>query len=300
MEGNIFNIQKYSIHDGPGIRTTVFFKGCPLKCKWCHNPESQSFNNEIMFFKDKCIGCGFCLKACKNKVISFNSNSINFNKDKCTLCGQCCEDCPTTAMSMVGERKSSDDIINEILKDKIFYDESKGGVTFSGGEPLSQKDFLKELLIKCKNKGINTVVDTSGFGEEETIRDISPYVDLFLYDLKVIDNEKHNKYVGVSNEKILKNLKLLTDLNKRIFIRIPIIPTVNDSKKDIEDFINTLKNIRGIEEINILPYHNISSEKYKRLNKKYELEEIEAPTDGKMEEIKKAFEKEGFKVKIGG
>lgn len=300
MKGNIFNIQKYSIHDGPGIRTTVFFKGCPLKCQWCHNPESQNFNKEVMFFKDKCIECGFCLKACKNNALCFEENSIKINRDKCNICGDCCEECPTTARSMVGEEKSCDDVLKEILKDKIFYDESGGGVTFSGGEPLSQGKFLKTLLIKCKNKGINTTVDTSGFGDEKLIEDIAPYVDLFLYDLKIIDNEKHNKYIGVSNEMILNNLKALKNLNKRVFIRIPIIPTINDGNKDIDDFITTLKNIGVFEQINLLPYHNISSEKYRRLNKKYELTNINVPSDEKMEEIKKVFENEGFKVKIGG
>lgn len=300
MKGNIFNIQKYSIHDGPGIRTTVFFKGCPLKCQWCHNPESQNFNKEVMFFKDKCIECGFCLKVCKNNALYFEENSIKINTDKCNICGDCCEECPTTARSMVGEEKSCDDVLKEILKDKIFYDESGGGVTFSGGEPLSQGEFLKTLLIKCKNKGINTTVDTSGFGDKELIEDIATYVDLFLYDLKIIDNEKHKKYIGVSNEIILNNLKALKNLNKRVFIRIPIIPTINDGNKDIDDFITTLKNIGVFEQINLLPYHNISSEKYRRLNKKYELTNINVPSDEKMEEIKKIFENEGFKVKIGG
>lgn len=298
--GVVFNIQKYSIHDGPGIRTTVFLKGCPLKCKWCHNPESQCFSKELMFYENKCIGCGYCTKVCTNKVIVKTDKGIISDNNLCISCGACSEICPTNARAMVGKDMTKDEVIKEIDKDRVFYDESKGGVTFSGGEPLMQGDFLQSILMDCKNKRLHTALDTSGFASKEILEKIVDYVDLFLYDIKAIDDEIHKQYVGVSNKIILDNLRYLISLGKRVFIRIPVIPTINDSEEEINNFINFLSEVRGFEQINLLPYHHISSEKYKRLNKEYELENIKEPTEERMNQIKGNFEKEGFKVIIGG
>lgn len=298
--GVVFNIQKYSIHDGPGIRTTVFLKGCPLKCKWCHNPESQCFSKELIFYDHKCIGCGYCLKACNHKAIFKTNKGMVFDKNLCISCGACSDICPTNARAMVGKDITKDEVIKEIEKDRVFYDESKGGVTFSGGEPLMQGDFLQSILIDCKNKRLHTTVDTSGFASREVLDKIVPYVDLFLYDIKAVDDEIHKQYVGVSNKIILDNLKYLVSLGKRIFIRIPVIPTVNDGEKEVENFIQFFNAVKGFEQINLLPYHHISSEKYKRLDKVYELEDIKEPTEDKMNHIKERFEKSGFKVIIGG
>ena len=288
----VFNIQRYSIHDGPGIRTTVFFKGCPLKCLWCHNPESQKFDSEIMIYKDRCISCGYCNTTCKN-------NAIDDNK-KCVICEECAEICPTNARSLVGKEMSIDEIIKEVEKDRIFFDQSKGGVTLSGGEPLSQGEFLKDLVKKLKDKKIDVTIDTSGYSKWDIIKEINPYVDLFLYDLKIINDEKHKEYTGVSNEIILDNFKKLSNIAKDIIIRIPIIPTLNNSEEDIKDFIDFLKEVKNFNYIDLLPYHNISMEKYKRLNLKYEIEHIEKPTKEQMESIREKFQNEGFKVKIGG
>ena len=300
MRGSIFNIQRYSIHDGPGIRTTVFFKGCPLKCQWCHNPESQRQEKEIMIYPNKCIGCGFCIKACKSGALTWDNGGVAFNKAICKNCGKCCEACPTGARTIVGEYKGVEDLLKEIEKDRIFYEESHGGVTFSGGEPLSQGRFLIEILKRCKESCIHTTVDTSGYGAEETIKDIVPYVDLFLYDLKSMDDSIHKKYMGVSNKLILENLKLIGELGGNIFIRIPLIPGVNDSREQLQSFISFIKNLKGILQVNILPYHNISQEKYNRLKREYQCEDIKEPTTEELDEIKLIFESAGFKTVIGG
>jgi len=300
VEGCIFNIMKYSIHDGPGIRTTVFMKGCPLRCLWCHNPESQMPRPQLIRFPNRCIGCGSCAKICSTGAIMIIDNKIKYDITKCTSCGKCTEVCYAGAMEMAGKHMSVEEVMKEIEKDMAFYEESGGGVTFSGGEPFMQPAFLKELLIGCRRKGIHTTVDTSGFAQKDIIMELSQYIDLFLYDLKLMDDEKHKKYIGSSNEAILDNLKELVKLGKRIFIRIPIIPGINDDNDNLEATGRFLSGIRGIEQINILPYHNIAMEKYKRLNKEYCLPDIKEPSQEKMKVIAEKLTSYGFKVKIGG
>jgi len=291
---------KYSIHDGPGIRTTVFMKGCPLRCLWCHNPESQMPEPQLMRFPNRCIGCGSCAKACSSGAIIIVDNKLKYDITKCINCGQCAEVCYAGAMEMAGKYMSVEDVMKEVEKDKVFYEESGGGVTFSGGEPFMQPAFLKELLISCRRKGIHTTVDTCGFAPKDVIIELSQYIDLFLYDLKLMDNERHKKYIGSSNEIILDNLKELINMGKRIFIRIPIIPGINDDDDNLEATGEFLSGIRGIEQINILPYHNIAMEKYKRLNMKYSLPDIKDPSQEKMKEIAQKLTAYGFIVKIGG
>lgn len=291
---------RYSIHDGPGIRTTVFFKGCPLNCPWCHNPESHSIKEQVVKYTNKCIGCGKCLEVCPTDAIYVKDNEIYFDAKACNQCSKCVEVCYTGAMEIVGKVMSVDEVMKEIEKDNAFYDESGGGVTFSGGEPFMQHEYLKELLIQCKKRDIHTAIDTSGFVKKEILDDMSDFIDLFLYDLKIMDDKEHIKYIGVSNKLILENLERLVKQNKRIFIRIPIIPDINDGEEHLKDFIEYLISLRGFEQINLLPYHNIATEKYKRLGQDYGLVEIKTPSDEKMMEIQEKFESHGFKVKIGG
>jgi len=282
--GIIFNIQRYSIHDGPGIRTTVFLKGCPLNCWWCQNPESQLSGQEMVFWEDRCIGCGACSLNCPSGAIQMKNKKLLTDKNKCNLCGECSRICPTQAREMIGEKLTAEEIIKEVEKDLVFYEESGGGVTFSGGEPLEQSEFLEELLNGCREKKIHTTVDTTGYISWEILNKISPKVDLFLYDLKIMDNEKHKKYTGVSNEIILENLKKLTSVHNNIFVRFPVIPGINDDYQNIRkmgEFLSSLK----IAQVNLLPYHHIGIDKYKRLGNKYKLVDIQPPSEEQLSEV---------------
>ncbi|MFZ7101816.1 MAG: glycyl-radical enzyme activating protein [Peptococcaceae bacterium] len=284
--GIIFNIQRFSIHDGPGIRTTVFLKGCPLNCWWCHNPESQAVSLHLNLWADRCINCGECIRVCANK-------------DHCILCGKCVESCPAAARELIGKQVSVTEVLREIKKDLIFFDESGGGVTFSGGEPLMQPVFLENLLEECRREHIHTAVDTSGFAPWETVLKISRYTDLFLYDLKHINDLDHQRYTGVSNALILANLKKLSMLKKRIIVRIPLIPGINDAEgiiRQMGEFIAGLK----IKEVNVLPYHDTARDKYTRLAKVYKLADTALLSEKKINQAVEILEKKGLKVKKGG
>ncbi|MBQ7090738.1 MAG: glycyl-radical enzyme activating protein [Clostridia bacterium] len=252
MNALIFDIERNSYVDGPGIRTTVFFKGCNLKCAWCHNPESQSAKPQMMLFQNQCIGCGKCREICQNET--------------CTLCGRCTLFCPADARKVCGKAYTVDEVFDEIIKDKAYYENSGGGVTFSGGECMLQIDFLYELLKKCKESGIHTAVDTAGHVPFERFEKILPYTDLFLYDIKLLDSEKHNRFTGVGNELILENLKKLFDTHATIWIRIPVIPGVHDEEElqKIHDFVNHCGKPERIEH---LPYHAMGEHKYAALGK---------------------------------
>lgn len=290
--GRIFNIQRYSIHDGPGIRTTVFLKGCPLSCIWCHNPESQSFMPQLMFYSKRCIGCGKCGEVCRHEALN--------DRNKCVSCGCCAEVCYAKARELVGKLVTVQEVMEQIDKDNIFYDESGGGITFSGGEPLAQPMFLLELLAECKKREYHTALDTSGYGSAEAIKAISGVTDLFLYDLKLMDDEKHIAYTGVSNKLILENLKTISQLGNRIFIRVPLIPGINDDESNIIAIAEVVQGTPGIEQVNILPYHNIAADKYKRLGRQSGLFDIPVPSNEYVESVANKFLKYGLKVKIGG
>lgn len=299
MQGLIFNIQKYSIHDGPGIRTTVFLKGCPLSCSWCHNPESQSFHKELMLFSNRCIGCGECIKVCKYGALSSNS-TIHRNAEMCIMCGSCAQICCTNALEMAGREVSVADLMKELEKDIIFYDSSRGGITLSGGEPLSQGEFVLALLKHCKKLEIHTTLDTCGFGSSTLLEEISKYTDLFLFDIKLMDEARHKQHTGVSNESIIQNLQLLSSLGKRIWIRVPIIPGINDDEENIAATAKLIISTRGVEQVNILPYHNAALEKYHRLNKTYQLNQTKLPEAEHMKNIADLFRFHGVNVIIGG
>lgn len=295
----IFNIQKFSVHDGPGIRTTVFFKGCPLRCLWCHNPESQNINKEILYDSNKCVLCGKCEEICPTNAIDIKEGKLTTDKDKCNYCGECAVYCIYGAREIVGKRYSIDNVVKEVIKDKVFYEQSNGGVTISGGEPLIQIDFVEELLIRLKDEKINTAVDTSGAVSFDILERVSKYTDLFLYDLKLMDDEKHKKYIGISNKGIIENLKKLSQIHSNINVRMPIIGNVNDDIAHIEKTMELLKDL-NIKKINLLPYHSIAKHKYEKLGLVYEDEKMTVPSETKMNYFKEVFEKNGYIVKIGG
>lgn len=294
--GVVFNIQRYCIDDGPGIRTTIFFKGCPLNCWWCHNPESQNEKKAIIYNKNKCILCYTCVDMCKMDCIT---KELKIDMNSCTLCGKCTHNCPTEALEMLGKQMNIEEIMNEIVKDKVFYEESGGGVTFSGGEPLMQADFLEEVLSRCHDKGIHTTVDTSGYCTWEALSKVSNKVDLFLYDIKHMDESKHKKFTGVSNKLILNNLKKLSALNKDIWVRLPIIPTVNDDYKNLSDTGEFLQSL-GLKNVYILPYHNMFMDKYQTLGMRYNLKDIKPPSEVIMEKIACYLGKYHLNINIGG
>ncbi|MEA5094722.1 Choline trimethylamine-lyase activating enzyme [bioreactor metagenome] len=295
---NIFNIQKFSVHDGPGIRTTVFFKGCPLKCLWCHNPESQNINTQILYDRDKCVLCGTCEKICHKKAIKIENNKLTTD-ESCDCCGQCVIYCIQGARQIAGKVYTVDDVMKEVLKDRVFYEKSSGGVTLSGGEPLIHIDFVEELLKKLKDNNIHTAVDTCGAVSFENLKRAAKYTDVFLYDIKLMDDEKHVEFIGMSNKLILENIIKLSEIHNNINLRMPIIEGVNG---DEEHIIKTIEFIEGlnISKVNLLPYHDIAKHKYKKLGKVYEDDRMSKPSDEKMQKFKEMFENKGYKAKIGG
>jgi pyruvate formate lyase activating enzyme len=295
--GMIFDIKKYSINDGPGIRTTVFFQGCPLACQWCHNPESQPFKPVLIYRVNRCVLCGECLKVCDKDAIRINGWAVT-DRSKCEVCSACVVACYNGAREISGYQASVDEVMSEVLRDMPFYEGSGGGVTFSGGEPLLQHRFLLELLRSCREHDLHTVVDTSGYAKWEVMASLREYVDLFLFDLKMMDEERHIQYTGVSNRLILTNLKRLSETGSSVFIRIPLIPGINDDQENLNasaEFIHALSNVTGVE---LMGYHDLAAAKYEAMGIAYRLIETKPPAKDHLLSLARIFEQAGLQVKI--
>ena len=298
--GTIFDIKRYAIHDGPGIRTTIFLKGCPLQCWWCHNPEGLAESAQRFYNSDRCIGCEACIDECPGQALHKGRRGIRANPEACTECFTCCQICPSEATRRLGQKVTVSELVQTIEQDRLFYDESGGGVTFSGGEPLSQPAFLLELLIACGTIGIHRVVDTSGYGEPDHLLEVAGHTDLFLFDLKLMDSQKHLKYTGLPNEVILENLKLLAVNGARIDIRIPVIPGINTDDENLKKTARFLTSQTGIQRVHLLSYHSTARKKYRQLDLDFIPADVCEPTKTDISVLAAKLEDLGLQVSLGG
>jgi pyruvate formate lyase activating enzyme len=301
VQGLVFEIQKMSTEDGPGIRTTIFMKQCPLKCVWCHNPESILKKPQLQWFKHKCIGCRTCIETCKQNALMLDKDGMHINREKCNSCGDCVNECPSTAMDMFGKWWNLDDLYHEIQKDKIYYITSNGGITISGGEPTVQSDFVLKFLKKCKENGISTALDTCGYASRTVYQTLLPFIDLVLLDIKEIDSEKHKIFTGVPNDLILENAIFMADYlkknNKKLWIRTPIIPNytaTNENVKGIGEFI--VKNLNNIpDRWDLLSFNNLCTAKYERLDMDWPLKNLPLMSNKEIERFLELAKSTGVK-----
>jgi pyruvate formate lyase activating enzyme len=300
--GLVTNIQRYALQDGPGIRTTVFLKGCPLACAWCHNPENISRQPQVMVVETRCLRCGECLAACPQPsaaVLAPDPVTLRAPAG-CTHCGACVDACPTGARTLLGQEWTVEEVMNAVVRDRLFYESSGGGLTVSGGEPLLQFDFLQALLAAAKAEEIHTALDTCGFAPEGRLLELLPLVDLFLYDLKAINEEQHLRLTGVSNRLILDNLRRLADLQAQLWLRIPIVPGVNDDPAELELLAQFAASLGRVRQVNLLPYHTTGIGKVHRLHQVYALDHVVPPSPERMLELAGIFIAQGLNAKIGG
>ena len=285
VTGVVFNIMRFSVRDGPGLRTTVFLKGCPLRCRWCHNPESQSPSVQVVFRKSRCVLCGDCVEACPERALSVSGGELKRSLHLCRTCGACVRICSTQAQEKIGEIMSVAEVMAEVRKDLSFYEESGGGVTFSGGEPLQQPEFLGSLLQASREEEIHTTLDTSGAASWDVIDGIRQNVDLFLYDLKIFDGDRHRMETGVTNELVLDNLARLAGHGHGIVIRLPVIPGINDDVENIIGIGTFLASLPEVRKVQILPYHQAGEGKYVLLNRGDDISRFKTPEGEKLDEV---------------
>lgn len=297
---NITDIQHFNVHDGPGIRTVVFFQGCSLKCKWCQNPETISRKARIMYNPQLCIGCGACIKSCPNDAIFIEENQVRTDPSKCTACGICTEECYTIARKLTSKEMTVDEVYDEVIKDAVVYRRSGGGVTISGGEPLLHIEFNTNLFQKLKEEGIRTAVETAGNIPTDSLDQIAPYTDTFLFDFKLFDTEKHKIWIGADNTQILKNIRHICNIHDNVVIRIPLIPSVNDTEEEFGRMMEFVTQLRKINSVHILPFHHFGASKYTMLGEEYELVDFEEENQERIRACLQIAEAHGIKVNLGG
>lgn len=300
LTATIFNIQKFSVHDGPGIRTTVFMKGCPLRCRWCSNAESMNPQPELGIIRSICNLCGDCMEVCPKHAITIENKDIQIDRQKCDACGECVKVCSQEALTVYGRFVNVDDVMKEVRKDKAFYSGSEGGVTVSGGEPLRQWEFVREILKQCKNENIGTCLDTCGSVPDENLRHVLPYADNILYDLKVFDSEAHKEFTGVSNEQIKKNAETDVESDANILFRIPLIEGVNSSLDNIRETAGFIASLGAGQSVELLPYHILGVGKYTTLDREYPGTDFKTPSEKNIQIIKDIFHQYGVNCAVGG
>ena len=296
VRGTIFDVQRFSLHDGPGIRTTIFTKGCPLSCFWCQNPESISPRPQLMHFDSRCTVCGLCLDACDRGV--FVGPGLPGGRALCNFCARCVQRCPGDALAICGRDVDAMEVVSEAVSDAVFAEESGGGITISGGEPLYQPRFSKELAILARREGLHVALDTSGYAPWPTLRSMIRHVDLFLYDIKHMESTRHLKATGVGNELILRNLRLLDGEGAPIRIRLPIIPGFNDSIKNVHHMCDLISKLHTVQHVDILPFHNLGASKWKALGLRYSAEAYTQPSKQKLSNISSVLSDSGLDVTV--
>jgi len=298
--GRVFNIQRCSVHDGPGIRTTVFLKGCPLSCSWCHNPEGIDETPVLMISADRCLTCGACSEACPVENGGAVPAGQHWDRSACIRCGSCVEACPADARELVGRDYEVDELVDELERDRVFFDTSGGGVTFSGGEPLAQSEFLIDCLRECRQRGLHTTIDTCGLAPRETLLDVARLGDLVLYDLKHMDPERHRSETGADNRLVLDNLQALSENNLEVWVRVPLIPGFNDDAANIEATGVFLEGLPSRHRVFVLPYHGIANGKRSRLEDVADRPGLHSPGREAIGAVAEALTKHNLEVTIGG
>lgn len=301
MKGNIFDIKKFAIHDGPGIRTTLFLKGCPLNCLWCHNPEGIQNRINLWYFERKCIQCGSCISACPNKALSIGKGDapyISINRSKCDSSGACVKACPTTALTFDGFEMEVDEAVDKLMQDKIFYEQSGGGITISGGDPLFQYDFSRKVLKKCREQGVHTAIETCMYAKKEIFQSFFGLVDLFIVDIKIMDPGKHQKYVGTGNDLILSNFKTLVENNQDILVRIPLIPEITSTQDNIRSICQFVVKNAPDTAIELINFNPLAENKYRLMGKdNISLSEMKPYSQKELDKFYSIIEEEGALIK---